>query len=874
MKFLYKLRALFRKGKLDAEMTEEMRLHVGMQTELNLKAGMKPDEARYAALRQFGNVASIQEQAREQRGWVWLEQIFQDIRFALRQLAKSPGFTAVAILTLALGIGSCTAIFSVINRVLLNPLDLPGAERIVVVRESHAPELPDFPASAPNFLDWQKQAKSFESMAAFTFATPSLTGVGEPQQLAARKVTAQYFEVVGTKPMLGRSFLPEECAPGKDHVVVVSYAFWQRILGGAPDTVGRTVQLGGEPYTVIGIAPPGFDPANHLDVWLPLAIRPEILVARGYKDLSVLARLKPGVSAAQADAEVRVIAAQLAEQYPAVNERWSAFVMPVNDYLVRDTRKLLYTLLGAVGGVLLVACANLANLLLARSTARQREISVRAALGASRARLVRQLLTESVLLALAGGAAGVLLAYLGLEALLSLAPDSLPQVRETRLDGTVLAASLALSVAAGIVFGLAPAWFAARINVSEALKQGATTATDGGPRHRLRGTLVVFEIAAAFVLLAGAGLLSRSFIALARLGPGFELANATALSLSLPTNKYPAPEQRVVFTDALLERVRLLPDVRAAGITNSLPLTGSLASAFVVEGRSAPRPSDLPVTMIFAVTPDYFRAMGIRLLRGRVFSAGDSAKASRVVIVNETFARQNFPGEKALGQRINFSWGPCEIVGVVGDVTQRGVDRLTSAQAYGPFAQFSHEPAFSSSFNLVVRTSSQPARVMDLLRSAVYAIDKDQPVGSVRPLEGIFADLVARERFATTLLGVFSLVALAIAAVGIYGVMAYNVVQRIPEIGIRIALGAASHDVLGLVLRQGGRLVGLGLLLGFAGTLAAARAIESMLYHTGSHDPLTLAAITLLLAAVAALACLIPAHRATKVDPMVALRAE
>jgi putative ABC transport system permease protein len=872
--FLTRLRAVFTKPALDADFDAELAQHLEAATSDNIRSGMTPEEAARQARIALGGVEQTREMHRDARGLPWLEDFVRDVRFAGRGLGKTPGFTLVAVLTLALGIGSCTAIFSVINRVLLHPLETPGTERIVVVRESRAPGLPEFPTSAPNFAEWQKAAKSFASMAAYTFATPSLTGDGEPQLLSARKVTGQYFDVFDTKPLLGRSILLEECAPGNDHVVVVSHALWQRALGGTADAVGRTIQLGGEPYTVIGVAPPGFDQASKLDVWLPLAITPEQRAARGYKDLLVLARLKPGVSSAQANAEMQVIAAQLARQYPEVNGRWGAFVMTLNDYAVRDTRHLLLVLLGAVGGVLLIACANLANLLLARATARQREFSVRAALGASRPRLVRQLLTESLLLALAGGATGVMLAYWGLAVLPSLAPESLPRVHETRLDGTVLLVSLALSITTGIVFGLAPAWFAARLNVSAALKQGSANATEGGARHRLRRALVVLEIAAALVLLVGAGLLTRSFLQLARLGPGFDLENATALHLALPQNRYPAPEQRIAFADALLGRVRALPDVRATGIANSLPLAGSLASGFAIEGRSERKPSDLPTTMIFAVTPDYFQAMGIRLLSGRVFSIDDRAKTSRVVIINETLARKNFPGENPLGHRIDFSWGPCEIVGVVADVTQNGIDRLTGAQAYGPFAQFAQLPAFSMSFNLVVRSSGPPDRVLGLLRPAVYAVDRNQPVGTVRALKEIFTDIVARERFATTLLGVFSVVALVIAAIGIYGVMAYTVTQRTAEIGIRIALGATKRDVFGLVFGEGGRLFGFGLLLGLAGTWAAARTIESMLYHTDSFDPLTVVAITVLFAIVAVLACYVPARRATRVDPVTALRTE
>ena len=796
-----------------------------------------------------------------------------DLKFALRQLTKSPGFTAIAVLTLALGIGACTAIFSVVNGVLLRPLDYAQPDRIVVIRESAPPEFPEFSVSPPNFLDWERQAKSFASIAAVSSTSLNLAGDGEPQRLTGIKVTAHYFDVYGVRAALGRTFLPEEDAPGKNHVIVLSYPCWQRLFAGASDVVGRTLQLNGEPYTVTGVAPAGFGVANKVDAWVPMAFTPAESANdnRGAHYVGVTARLKPGVTAAQADAELKLIAARLAQQYPDSNKGWTAFALPLLDYSVRDIRAVLWTLLGAVGCVLLIACANIANLLLARATARHREISIRAALGASRARLVRQLLTESVLLALAGGVAGVLVARWGLDALLALAPASLPRTNDIHLDGGVLAFSLVLSVTTGVLFGLAPAWLAARADVNEALKQGSRGTTEGGARGRLRSTLVVLEVAGALVLLASGGLLVRSFARLAHVDPGFVPENATLLRLSLPAKKYGQPAQQVAFAGALLDRLQALPGVQAAGLTHSMPLVGDYNLSFVIQGRPV-APSDQPSASYYAVTPGYFPAMGIRLVRGRLFTARDDAKAPRVAIVNETFVRQHFPHEEVLGHRIYITNGPeswREIVGVVADVTQSGVDKVTPAQTYEPFAQQPYE-----TLNVVIRTTGPAAPLLGALRPAVYAVDKDQPVRSIQPLEDIMAASLSRQRFAMLLLGIFSLVALLIAAVGIYGVMAYNVTQRTGEFGIRLALGAQPRDVLRLVFRHGARLVGFGLLLGLAASFATARAIESMLFHTNARDPLTLAAITLLLGAVAALACLIPARRATTVDPMIALRAE
>src|SRR3954466_6617061 len=543
--------------------------------------------------------------------------MLNDFRYALRQLIKAPSFTVVAIITLALGIGACTAIFSVVNTVLLRPLDYPDAGRIVVIRETQLPQFPEFSVSPPNYLDWEKQTKSYEYLAAYSGAGINLTGEGEPQRLVGVKATAHYFDVYGVKPLLGRFFVPEEDAVGKNHVVVLSHGFWQRVFGGASDVAGRSVQLNGEPYQILGVAPYGFGVASKVDAWIPMAFKPNETAndARGGHYLNVAGRLKPGVTFASAKAELEVIAAQLAVQYPDPQKGWGIFMMPMQDYLVRDVRPVLYTLLGAVGCVLLIACANLANLLLARATARHREISIRAALGAGRGRLVRQLLTESVVLAICGGLAGVILAKGGLDLLLALAPTNLPRSGEIHLDSGVLLFSLALSIVTGLLFGIAPAWLAARADVNEALEQGTRGSAEGGARGRLRSALVVAEVVLALVLLGGAGLLARSFMALAHVDPGFIPENATVLRLSLPQKKYAQPEQQNAFANAVLEHVKDLPGVQAVGITHSMPLVSDYVLGFNIEGRPALDPSDLPNTNYYAVTPDYFRAMGIRLVR-------------------------------------------------------------------------------------------------------------------------------------------------------------------------------------------------------------------------------------------------------------------
>src|SRR5256714_7431377 len=681
--------------------------------------------------------------------------MLNDFRYALRQLIKSPSFTVVAIITLALGIGACTAIFSVVNVVLLRPLDYADPDRTVVIRETQLPKFPEFSVSPPNYLDWEKQTKSYEYLAAHSGATLNLTGEGEPQRLIGLKVTAHYFDVYGVKPLLGRFLLPEEEAVGKNHVVVLSYGFWQRLFGGARDVVGRAVQLNGEPYQIVGVAP-YFGIASKVDVWTPMAFTPKETAndARGGHYIAVGGRLKPGVTVRQAKAELDVIANQLAVQYPDPQKGWGIFMMPLQDYMVRDVKPVLYTLLGAVGCVLLIACANLANLLLARATARHREISIRAALGAGRGRLVRQLLTESVILAVCGGITGIILARWGLDALLALAPTNLPRMSEIHLDSTVLLFSLALSVVTGLVFGIAPAWLAARADVNEALKQGTRGSTEGGARGRLRSALVVIEVTFALVLLGGAGLLARSFIQLAHVDPGFIPENATLLRLSLPQKKYPEKDQQIAFANALLERVKNLPGVQAVGVTHSMPLVGDYVLGFNIEGRPHLDPADLPSTNYYSVTPDYFRAMGIRLIRGRVFTPQDDAKAPRVAIINETMARQFFPNEDPIGKRINITNGPDawrEIVGIVGDIKQYGVDKATSAQSYEPFAQVPF-----TSLNVVIRTKGSPAVLLGAFRAGGFPVAQHTPVWVFHALVLILADSIARQRFAMLLLTVFS----------------------------------------------------------------------------------------------------------------------
>jgi putative ABC transport system permease protein len=795
----------------------------------------------------------------------------QDVRFAVRQLAKAPGFTAVALLTLALGIGACTAIFSVVNSVLLRPLAYPEPDRLVVIRETNLPQFPEFSVAPGQYFDWQKQATSFASLAATRGGSANLTGLGEPLRLVTQRISANYFTTLGAHPAMGRDFLPVEDAPGKDNVAILSHGFWLRQFGGRANIVNETIQLDGQSVTVIGVMPANFQPGSRTELFAPAAYTAEEHENHGGHYIGVIGRLKPGVSVEQARSEMNLIAERLAKQYPDTNKGWGVKLSPMLEYAIADVRPVLFSLLGAVGFLLLIACANVANLLLARATARAKEIAVRTALGASRRRLVRQLLTESVLLAVLGGALGVLVAQWGTGALLAWAPESLPRVHEIALDSRALGFTCALALVTGIGFGLVPAFQATRLDLNEALKDGGRGSSEGGRHHRVRSALVVAEVAIALVLLVGAGLLIRSFTRLQGVNPGFQPRAAYAITLSLPQKKYTNEPQQAAFGEQATAALAAVPGVQFAGLSHVVPFTGNdYVLGFTIAGRPAVEPADQPSTNYYAVTPDYFKAMGIPLLRGRFFNTHDAAKAPRVAIINESMAKKYFPHEDPLGQRINVTNGPDtwrEIVGIVGDTMHYRLDGDVTVQTYEPFAQQPY-----SFMTFVVRVANAAADLPVAVRTAIYSVDKDQPVASVRPLSTLLANSIARQRFTMFLFAVFSTVALVLAAVGIYGVMAFSVTQRTGEIGIRMALGAQRGDVLRLILMQGGRLVGLGLGAGLVGALLLTRFLASLLFGISPHDPLTFAAIAAVLAGIAALACWLPARRATQVDPMTALR--
>jgi putative ABC transport system permease protein len=813
-----------------------------------------------------------------------MESLWQDMRYGVRMLLKRPGFTLVAVLALALGIGANSAIFSVVNAVLLRPLPFEDPERLVMVWERRPRQNRDaVPASPADFIDWQQQNQVFERMTAHMTRAFNLTGAGEPEQIIGQLVTPDFFNVLGVKAALGRTLLPEVDKPGGERAVVLSHALWQRRFGGDRNLVGQSIRLNDESFTVVGIMPPEFQyPEANSEMWAAsrgvapettLPGNPDPATIRSLHYLNVLARLKPGVTRAQAQAEMETISSRLESQYPDANTGHTTRVVSLHEQLVGDVRAALLVLLGAVGFVLLIACANVANLLLARATARQKEMSIRTALGAGRLRLIRQMLTESLLLSLAGGAVGLMLALWGVDLLVALSPEDLPRLKEVGLDGRVVGFTLAVSVLTGMIFGLAPALQVSKQDLGVALKESGRSSTGGFGRRRTRNLLVVSEVALALVLLIGAGLMVRSFWRLQGVDPGFNPQNVLTMELSLSASKYAKEEQMADFYKQVIGRIETLPGVESVGATWMLPLSGQDAgSGLEVEGRPAASPGEGTRSAFSSITPRYFRTMEIPLIRGRDFTDQDTATAPGVVIINESFARRFFPGEDPLGRRLrrgapDSPW--LTVVGIVGDVKHTSLTDEPRTEMY--LAALQTPFPF---MNVVVRTASDPTSLMAAIRQEVWAVDRDQPVASVDTMQHLVANSVAGARFNTLLFGVFATVAMILSAVGIYGIMAYSVIQRTQEIGIRMALGAGRHDIIRMVVGQGMTLALVGVVIGLLAAFALTRVMSSLLYGVTATDPLTFAGVSLGLTVVALVACYIPARRATKVDPMVALRYE
>jgi predicted permease len=872
MKLIRQLRTLFRKDQLDAEMTAEMQAHVDLQAERNVAAGMKPEDARFAALRQFGNVASIQEQAREVRGWLWLEQARQDLAYSARQLLRLPGFTATIIVTLALGIGACTVVFTAINATLLSPLAGQAVNGAVIIHETEPPRRPQMQLSPGMFADVAEQAKSFEGVTAWTGSTLTMQTDAEPVFVRGAAMTPGLASNWSPSPALGRPFTAEEEARG-DRVIMISHGLWQRSFRGSPDVLNRVIDTDMGPYTVIGVIHADFAKyGSDVEFWTPWALSTEQRTQRNAHFLQTNAKLKPGVTLAQAQAELNVIAANVARQYPDTNKGVGLLVRDMGAYINRSLAPMLYLLLAIVGCVLLIACSNVANLLLARAASRQREMAVRMALGAGRGRLVRQLLVESVMLATLGGAGGIVLAKWAIRFLQIYGPSAgtdLARLAFLELEPRVVAFTVGFSVLTGIVFGLAPAWFGSGVNHQEALKQGGHGSTDSKVRAGLRTTLVVVEIALALALLAGAGLLVRSFTKLAEVDPGFAVREVATMRMVLSPRKY-TPETRRQFVDKFLERVQALPGVEAAALANMTPFNNPPMMNLEFPGRDAT--PQTPIAVSYFVTPDYLPAMGIRLLRGRGFTRTDLDSPALALVVSETFAKQYFPDEDPLGRTVALVFGPKnkptgEIVGVARDVMQVAPGQPVPPQLYVPRLA-------GGDFHVLVRIKGDPEPVLPLLKSEVHALDKAQPVIGARTMAEAMSTTLARSRLMLSLLAVFSGIAFVLAAVGIYSVMAYAVGRRTTEFGIRMALGASRGRILADVLHRGLTVVALGLVLGTGGALALGQVLQTTLYEISPRDPVTLGASLLLLFTAGFLACLLPARRATKVDPIVALRAE
>ncbi len=802
--------------------------------------------------------------------------MLHDLRYVFRSLRKSRGFTVVAVLTLALGIGANTAIFSVAHALLLSPPGYPEPGRIMVLNETRLPQFPTYPVSGANYLDWKASVKSFETLGGAANLALTYTGGQEPQRLKAKRATVSYFTVFGIAPLRGRLFSAAEDTEVGHRVTILSHGLWQSLFGGQDSALGRTFLLNGDAYEIVGVMPPGFQEDTGTQLWVPMALTADERSDdyRGSHFLEVFGRLRPGVTQAQALQDLVTYNESLRKQYPDSNKSCGATLVSLAESYNQNVRGVLQVLLGTVACVLFIACLNVAGLLLARGAARQQEIAVRSALGASRGQLLRQLLLESLLLALAGGVLGVALAGGSLALLVRLIPVNLAQAHLIALNLPVLGFSLGLSLLTGLVFGLLPAWRATQVDLVRATKDGGRGQTAGAARFRLQSLLVAAEVAAAVVLLVGTALLARSFTRLVETDKGFQPGQALMFNLLLPDKKYGTPEKKVAFARELLRQLSGLPGVAAAGLTHRMPLVRDSVLRLIVEGRPPVAKGDLPNTNYYAITPDYLHALGTPVLRGRGFTEQDREGAARVALINETFARKFFPGEDPLGQRIQITNGDeawREVVGIVRDVRSesQGIDHESIPQSYEPYYQQPNETLF-----VVLRFTGDSHALTAAVRQQVAGLDHDLPIAQMRLIQEMVDTMLARPRFAVTLVSGFSVIALLIAAVGLYAMVTYRVIQQTRDMGIRLALGAPPAAVLRKVLRDGMTIVGAGLAAGIGGSLLLTRLLRSLLYETHSQDPLALAAVAGLLALVGLLACWLPARRAARVDPMIALRSE
>jgi predicted permease len=810
----------------------------------------------------------------------------QDVRYALRQLRKSVGFTVVAVVTLALGIGANTAIFSVVNGVLLRPLQFPDPGRLVrvwhVPPAKSFPGMPTFSVSAANYLDWERQNHVFEGMAIYTFHGFTLTGSDKPEQVDACAATAGFFSTLGVQPLLGRGFTPEEDQPGRSNVVVLSHRLWQEHFGSNPGIVGHDIKLDGQSYLVAGVMPASFQFPDFAQMWTPMAWTDKEKAVRGEHHSVVIARLKPGIDLKQAQAEMNTISSRLEQRYPEDDKGWGALVVPLHEDMVSDVKPALLVLLGAVGFVLLIASVNVANLALARTFSRQKEIAIRTALGASSVRVLRQILTESVLLALAGGALGLIWAHSGVRLIMAFLADRLPHSTQVGLDAKVLGFTAAISVGTGILAGVLPAFRLTRTNVSQSLKQGLGRTDAASSGNRTRSILVVSEVALSLILLVGAGLMIRSFRNLHGVNPGFDSHNVLTMTAMVSRAKFSTPDQQINFFEQVLQRVRTLPGVESAGVVDDIPLdNGGSHQPIAIEGRPTLPMSEQPEVDVRLISSGYLSALHIPLLRGRDFSDSDLVGRPAVILISESMAREFWPGENALGKRLTLTFSADkvrEVVGIVGDVKLDGLDQTRpSATLYVPLDQMSLPSTGgwnSFPMTLAVRSGSSSAGLVSAVSNAVHDVDREMPLRDILTMDDLVANSLTQQRFNMLLLGAFAGLALLLAGVGIYSVLSYSVRRSVREIGIRMALGAQLSDVLRSVVLEGMKPTLLGVAIGASGALALGRVLSGMIYGVRATDPLTFLAVAVLLAVIALLASFIPAYRATKVDPMVALRYE
>ena len=880
---LFRLRALFRRQSVEAELDQELRAHLERQVEKYVQSGLPVEAARRRARLEFGGLDQVKEECRDARGVNFIETTLQDVRYGVRKLARSPGFTAVAVATLALGIGANTLIFSVVNAAILHPLPFREATRLVTQWATS----PTIGYSGPGsftdrgYMEWRDQNRVFSGIGAFRGQPSNLTGVGEPLRLVGETISSSLLHVLEVNPALGRAFAPEEESAGHDRVAILSDRLWRSRFGADTTVLGKSIKLDGEFYTVIGVMPAGFDFPNQADVWTPLTLHSEEHNAT----LQIVARLKPGVSLERARNDVALIG----ERRPPKpgDWEWHTTLVPLNWVVGSEVRTPLFVLFAAVGLVLLIACANVANLFLARASTRQGEIAIRKALGASRSRVIRQMLTESVMMAVLGAGLGLLLAALGQSFVAKAAsllprswgsPSAAAHIASAGIDSWVLVFTLAISVLTALLFGLTPSLWASRGELNPSLKEEGRRSTAGMGRGYLQDGIVLAEAALAVILLVGAGLLIRSFLRLMNVDPGFSPQNVLTMNISLPDSRYGSASPMIAFERQALDRLNALPGVKSAGGVFGLPLgNGAIGGDFTVEGQPAPAPGSQPlIASKVVVGGDYFRAIGIPLLRGRYFDEHDSEVAPHVVIVSQSLARHFWPLGEAIGKRLkpgfeNDTW--CTVVGVVADTKQYSLSETPSPSMYLPYAQ-APGTFMMQDITLVLRTAADPLALVAAARRAVQAVDPDLPVFDVATMDQLVYRSASAPRFNSALLGVFAALALVLAAVGIYGVMSYAVAQRTHEIGVRVALGAGTSDILLQVARQGMLPAAAGIAIGTAGAWAVTRFLSSLLFGVTPTDPVTFALVPLLLGAVAVLACLLPARRATKVDPVVALRYE